>query len=389
MSTQLVRTKFQAIAAKIETVPGTDAIAGTPAATDWLGAGCEMSFDPTIIEIPENNGSLDETARVVGGLKPTITLSVPLRGSGVAATAPEWGKLMQGCTFDLRATATAIGAPTAATAGTTTTVTGAVAFAATDQIYRGMPLSLTGDQTDITGIVNYTAARVFTVGDLRTAMTTSTFLQIPANNLYLPTSDEAAYKSLTFYVYADGELFIYTGGMGTVSIALKAGEPGRLTFTMRATLQSRTLVAVPPGAAVAAQGRPSPPRWVDGRCRLNRVQVQASDVNINAGVNVVLPDDPEAAQGFGPGVPLSRQARGTLNPYVNTTTVAGLFAAFQAGTQMPFMARVGSVAGNRFIFIAPLAKQTGFDPTGGDGLMRNNVEIDFDGADIPFFVCAY
>ena len=59
MSTNLVRMKFAAVAAKIEVTPGVDSIGGTPAASDWIASEMEVRFDPTIIELPELTGSLD------------------------------------------------------------------------------------------------------------------------------------------------------------------------------------------------------------------------------------------------------------------------------------------------------------------------------------------
>ena len=49
-------------------------------------------------------------------------------------------------------TAAAVGAPTAATAGTTSTITLGVPFGTTAQQYRGMPLLLSGDRAVTTGV---------------------------------------------------------------------------------------------------------------------------------------------------------------------------------------------------------------------------------------------
>ena len=50
MSTSLVRMKFAAVAVKIETTPGGDAIGGTPANSDFIAADCEVDFDPQLID---------------------------------------------------------------------------------------------------------------------------------------------------------------------------------------------------------------------------------------------------------------------------------------------------------------------------------------------------
>ena len=41
MSIDLVRMRFAAVAARIETTGGVDAIGGTPTNADWLAADCE------------------------------------------------------------------------------------------------------------------------------------------------------------------------------------------------------------------------------------------------------------------------------------------------------------------------------------------------------------
>ena len=388
MSTNLVRMKFAAVAAKIETVPGTDAIGGTPAAADWIASEMEVQFDPTIIELPELTGSLDKASSVVGGLKPRLRLRMPLRGSGTAGTAPDFGKLMRCSTFAELVTAAAIGAPTAATAGTTTTVTAATPFGTTAQQYRGMPLIVTGIAAGTTGIVDYTAARVITTGDTAgTAYTTGSLLQIPINVLYSPTSDESVYKTATIYFYADGLLWTFTGALGTPSLELTTGGIGFITFEMRAQFASKTATAVPAGAAAVL--RPTPPRFVGGKCQLNKALAQVRTLTINAGVNVILPDDPESAEGYGAALPIERDVAGNLDPYMNTTNSVALFNAFRAGTSMSLMAIIGSTPGNRFVAIVPNAKAIGMDPGQRDGLGQHGIGFQGDGADSAFYLAQF
>ena len=388
MSMNLVRMKFAAVAAKIETVPGTDAIGGTPAAADWIASEMEVQFDPTIIELPELTGSLDKASSVVGGLKPRLRLRMPLRGSGTAGTAPDFGKLMRCSTFAELVTAAAIGAPTAATAGTTTTVTAATPFGTTAQQYRGMPLIVTGIAAGTTGIVDYTAARVITTGDTAgTAYTIGSLLQIPINVLYSPTSDESVYKTATIYFYADGLLWTFTGALGTPSLELTTGGIGFISFEMRAQFASKSATAVPAGAAAVL--RPTPPRFVGGKCQLNKALAQVRTLTINAGVNVILPDDPESAEGYGAALPIERDVAGNLDPYMNTTNSVALFNAFRTGTPMSLMAIIGSTPGNRFVAIVPNAKAIGMDPGARDGLGQHGVSFQADGADSAFYLAQF
>jgi hypothetical protein len=391
MSTNLVRMKFAALAAKIETTVGTDAIAGSPAAADWIGGDCEVQFDPQVLDIPEFNGSIDRTARVVGGLRPRLRIRMPLRGSGTAGTAPEWGRMLLASTFSETVTSSAVGAPTAATAGTTTTVTAATPFGTTAQQYRGMPLIIAGVSAGTTGIMDYTTGRVITVGDTRTLMTTSSSLQIPVNVLYSPTSDESVYKTLTIYFYADGILWTFTGATGTASLELTAGGIGYWTFELRAQFATKSATSLPAAAATAANTRIAvvPPRWVAGKSQIDKVLAQVRALTVNAGVNVILPDDPESAEGYGAALPVERAMAGTLDPYMNTSNSVTLFSRFTAGTRMTLMAIIGTTAGNRFLVTGPAAKAVAMDPSNREGLGAHAMSLDFDGADSGCYIAHF
>ena len=390
-SADLVRSKFSAVAAKVETTAGTDAIAGTPAAGDWIGSDCDVSFNPDVIDLSEYTGSIDRAASIIGGLKPRLRMRLPMRGSGAAATAPDFGKLLQACTFSLTATGSAVGAPTAAASGTTTTVTAATPFAATANLYRGMPLSVTGDQTFTTGIMDYTVGRLITLGETRTALTTSSLLQIPINNLYSPSSDESVYKTVTVYLYKDGVLWTFVGCSGTASLELTTAGLGFINFEFTAVVGAKSVTALPAGAATAAATRALivPPRLVNTKIQLNRANAQVKTLTINAGVNTVLPDDAEGADGYGAAIPVERDVAGSMDPYINTTTTAALFTAFRAGTSMPLMAMLGSTAGNRFVAVLPAVKAVAMDPGDRGGLSTHGINFQADGADAGFFLCAY
>jgi len=395
MSTDLVRMKFAALAVKIEVTPGVDSIGGTPVLADWVGTECEIQFDPDIIDVPEYNGSLDKSPGVVGGLKPRLRLRMPLRGSGVAGTAPEWGKLMRACTFEETLTAAAVGAPTAAASGTTTTVTAATPFAATADLYVGMPLVVTGVAAGATGIMSYTAARVIGTGHTAaTAYTTGSTLQIPINLRYGTTSDETVHRTVTCYFFADGIRWIFVGGMGTPTLELTSGGLGFLTFELRAQFVSKSITALPAtganGALTAANARTLvvPPRWVAGKSQLNLTLAQAKSLSIAGGVNIMLPDDPESAEGYGPALATERDISGSIDPYITTGSVA-LMTAFRAGSAMPLMAIIGSTAGNRFLVTVPRAKAIALDPTNRDGLAAHGLNFKAEGADSGFYLTQF
>lgn len=388
MTLSLIRMRFSAAAAKIETTPGTDSIAGTPAAADWVAGDFQVDLDPQVIENPELTGTLDRAPAIVGGLRPKLRISVPLRGSGTAGTAPDFGKLLRCCTMAETVTASAVGAPTAAAAGTTSTITLATPFVATAQAYRGMPLLLTGDRNVVTGVMDYTAGRVATVGETAaSAFTVSTLAQVPINVLYAPTSDEATYKTCTIYFYADGLQWTFTGCQGTWSLELTSGGTGLLKFEMQGQMGTHGTASMPTGWNTAI--RQTPPRWVGGRAQINGGLARCRRLTLDAGIQSVLPDNPEAAQGYDPAVPIMRDCRGTIDPLMDTTTQVALYNAFQNGTPMRLMAVVGATAGNRFLVTAPAAKAVGFRPGDRDGLGQNDITFQCDGADSDLFIASF
>ena len=388
MTLTLVRMRFSAAAAKIETTPGTDAIAGTPASTDWVAGDFEVAFNPQVLDNPELTGTLDKAPSIVGGLRPQITMRLPLRGSGAAGTAPDFGKLLRCCTMAETVTASAVGAPTALAAGTTTTATLGAPFGTTAQQYRGMPILFAGDRTVTTGITDYTTGKVATIGNTEaSALTVSTTAQIPINVLYAPTSDESTYKTATIYFYADGLQWTFTGCQGSWSLELTTGGIGYITFTLSGQFSSHAAAAVPTGWNTAV--RVTPPRWVAGRAQLNRTLARCRRLGIDFGVQAVLPDNPEAAQGYDPAVPIIRDSGGSIDPLMDTSNSVALFAAFQAGTAMALMAQVGSTAGNRFLFIAPAAKAVAMAPGNRDGLGQYAMGLQFDGADSDVYLAQF
>lgn len=389
MSVNLIRMRFAAVAARVETTAGVDVIAGTPAAADWLAGDVDVDFDPILVDNPEMTGTLDRAPAIVGGLRPRVRIRVPLRGSGAVATAPEWGKLLRCCTMS-EAVNTAV-APTAlpASGHTTTTVTlPSAPYGNAAQQYRGQPLVLTGVVADTTGILDYTTGRVATIGTTLSAVPAATTnAAIPANILYAPSSDETVYRTATIYFFADGIRWRFTGAVGTVSLELTTGGIGFLTFEMRAQFLDKTLTALPTGWNTAI--RPTAPRFVAGRCQLNNTVARVRRLSVDLGVTATLPDNPEAAEGYDPAVPIDRDVRGSLDPLMDTTNTLALWNNFRAGTNMPLMAIIGSTAGNRFLVMAPQARATAFTPGDREGLGQHGIAFQTDGADFPFFLSQF
>jgi hypothetical protein len=393
MSTNLVRQRFAALAVKIESTPGTDAIAGTPANADYLEVNGEIQFDQTAVPNPVMTGSLDPAASIVGGMRARLRLTVPLRGSGTAGTAPEWGRLMQCATMQETLTAAAVPAsPLALSAGGASAVTLGATFGTTAQQYRGMPLALgaiTGDQPALSAIADYTAGRVASlIHTVSTTFTVTQTAQIPINQRYSPTSDEAVFKTCTIYAYQDGMRWRFTGCLGTWSLELTTGGIGFLSFDfMGSFVPTAENVSMPVGWNTAA--RPTAPRFVAGACRLAGAVARVGRFSVQAGVNTVLPENPEAAEGYDPAVPVSRNVVGSIDPLMDTTVSIPRFNNFRNGINMSLGAILGSTPGNRFAIVLPSVRATAMNPGQRGGLVVDTISFEAEGPDATVFLTAF
>jgi hypothetical protein len=383
--------KLSAVAVKTETTVGQDAINGTPAAGDWLGAEVTVRMPQQTAEDPSMTGSLDANAPIVTGIKPEITLRVPLRGPGTAGQAPEIGKLLKAARFTELLTATAIGAPTAATAGTTGTATLASPFVATAQAYRGMPMALSGNPSTpiILPVMDYTAGRVADFPYVfNEPLSATTLAQILPNALYAPTSDLSLLKPVTIYGYRNGLRHRFVGCVGTGVLEMVAGQPAYMTFTMRGLLlDAYQPVALPTGWNQVA--RATPPTWLNGVSRLDGQLCNCSRFTWDLGVQMVDPENPEAPQGFDSPIIVSATQRLSIDPFANSTRSPTRFTKYQQGQAVEYAASIGTVAGNRISVAAPSSIITAFDDTNRSSLGVDQLTLTPNVPDAGVFLSFY
>jgi len=276
---------------------------------------------------------------------------MPLRGSGTAGTAPEWFRLFRSSGMVQTDTGSAVGAPTAATAGTTTTATLASPFAATADLYRGMPVNLSGNPATarFTMITDYTVGRLATFArTFGSTLNTSTLAQIPINNLLELSDVDTDWPRLTVYAYQAGQLYIGTGCIALAPrISLSAGGPGAVEFDLIGVLAaaSPAETALPSGAALVS--RPTPPIWRDGECQLGRATVRAASASFALGSSGILPPNPENANGFDIAELMARNPTCDVALMANSTAAPGRVTALRNGTDTLFSAMLGTTAGNR------------------------------------------
>ncbi len=383
-----LRARNAALLAKIETTEGTDA---SPSGTTdgILCENLQINPDVKLTQTNEVTGSLDNRAPIPGGSSLGISFDVYLRGSGSAATPPEFGKLLTACGFKEIITASAVPASAAAaTAGSATTLTLGGAVSTTAQAYRGMPILLAvnpaGGATPF--VIDYTTGKLATLTDSFTpALDTTTTAQVPANVLYKPTSDATEIKSITFYAYMDGVLYKVLGARGNASLSMKTGEACKISFNFTGMDGGISDASVPTPNYQNA----TPIIFKGGVMTIDRLVAAVSELRFESGNNLVYPANPNAAQGFDPTIITNRDMTGTVDPLMTLVATRNIFNDFKNGTARIMHARCGQGAGNRFSFTAPSAQYTGSNPGDRDGLLITNAPFKCVGQDAGAFLCFY
>jgi hypothetical protein len=385
------RIRMSAVAVKTETTGGVDAFAGTPALTDFIGAELSFTLPQQTVEDPSLTGSFDRNAPIPTGIRPTITLRMPFRGSGQVATAPEWARLLQACRFEEVQQVAAVGAPTAATAGTVNTLTLAAPYAATAQAYRGMPVLLTGTPAGVRPsiVMDYTTGRVAKLAETyATALGTGTLAQVPANWLYRLTDDDALMRPVTIYGYRNGLRWRFVGCVGSVALEMSSGQPGFITFSLRGQLLGAyEAVAMPVGWNSVL--RPMPPPWLNGLSRLDGVLARCARFSWADGNTMYDPENPEAPQGFDAPIITGAANSVTLDPFSTTTNSPGRFGKFQVGSSVSYGAMLGATVGNRIAISNPSLRITAFSDANRGELGVDNLTLMPDVPGQGMFISVY
>lgn len=383
-----LRNRNSAVLAKIETTEGEDAgpVAGLDAV---LVENPQVKFETSTEQTSEVSGTLDPSAPIPSGTKVKVTFDVFLKGTGVPGTAPEFGKLLRGCSMAEVITAAAIPvAPEATTAGTTSTVTLGAGASATEQAYRGMPVQITGTPPLANGtfpICDYGPAKAATLAvQAGAAIAATNSYQVLANVLYKPASADA--PSLTFYVYKDKKLTKVTAARGTATFKMTAGKAGRISFEFSGMYGGQSDDAVPAGLVYDTT---RPPVWKNGRALIQRKVAAMASLSIQLGNVIAMPENPNSVEGFDGAIITSRNITGSCDPLETLVATRDSVALMRAGTPQVLLAECGTVAGNRASLLGPAIQVTQKDDGDREGLAIDSLNFACTGPDAGVFLAFY
>lgn len=384
MTDTTLRLANVAMLLKVETTEGADASPTAADAFPFEEDGYSYNYPYRSEASNEANGSLAAGAPLVVGQPAEVSIRVRLKGANAGYTAsvkPPHHALLS--IAGLRGQFTAAVASAALTAGTTTSGTLGTGFGSTAQMYRGMPLIMTGGvgAGQVPYVSDYSAAKVATLTDqFGSVLTTATSTAIPANWTYAPTSPGSAaaratdHPSGTLYIYEDGTLHKFVGCRAVLDEgAADTAKPLFATFKLSGVYAGKSDAAIPSGISLPSQIAPT---LVQGLSNLspaflvNRAQLPIAKMSLRLNGAIDSPEDPNTNYGFGYGQIGGRTAELSADPLATLLATRDALAAIAAGSQFPAVARFGTVANNRIGITFPLLTQVDAQP-GARGRFRS------------------
>ncbi len=283
-------------------------------------------------------------------------------------------------------------AGTAATAGTTTSATLQAPFGTTAQQYRGMPVVLSGNPAvpALACVTDYGTGRVASLTDLLgSALSAATKVSIPANTLYVPTSDPARIRTATAYLHLDGVVYKMLSVRANIEAMFPATtetKPTQLAVTLQGLYGGHADAASP---AVSFGARPTPLNR-GGRFLIDRVRAAIRECSLRANNTLSYPPDTNEAEGMRGPILTARRWEGTANPQAGLMATRDTFARLRANAtamihwryaDAPLGTGLAGTPGSRIAVTVPAAHYTGHDITDNQGILRDGDSFRCTGAD--------
>jgi hypothetical protein len=172
---------------------------------------------------------------------------------------------------------------------------------------------------------------------------------------YKPSSTQSVHKSQSQYFYDDGLLLKLTGARGKLSCDLSIGTPGFAAFEFTGHFAGLTDVALP--AATYDSTLPVP--LINVPFTVDAFAAVISKLAFDMGVELSIPENIAAVDGYGEIQITGRNPTGSFNPLRVTKATHDFIAKWQGGNAMALTTGViGATAGNRYTVTMPAITYT-------------------------------
>jgi len=219
-------------------------------------------------------------------------------------------------------------------------------------VYAGALLSISG-KCEIKGAGS--AGAVPEIGPLLRASGWAETISSGTSVTYKPTSTQANHKSSTMFFYDDGLLLQMVGARGNCSFDLQVGMPAMAQFEFTGHFVSITDVGLP----AATYDSVVPPILVSVPFTADSYAAIISKLAFDMGIEVSIPENIAATDGYGEIQITGRNPTGSFNPLRVTVATKNFINQWQTGAAMALATGViGGSAGNRFAVSMPAITYT-------------------------------
>lgn len=353
-------TRKRQLAAKIEASEG---VAEAPAAEDakLLVYNPKVSFDIAMFERNPARQSFSNIGKLPGKRPAGLSFRLELRGSGVAATTPEWAKLLQACGFGVNQLKSMnIGAITSGPFQHGETITGGTSGAEGRVVINTANGSANIYFVSISG--TFESGETIT-GGTSTATATTSSAPTTVGNEFKPISDNI--PSLTQGSYEDGVRKLLKGCRGKVKLGFKSGEPVLLDFDFQGVEAG---VADTAFLANVTYENTKPPVFLSALFSVDAYSAKVGEMDIDVGNTLAVRDDVNDLRGILSFAITGRNVIGSFNPEMVSCAAHDFHSKWFSGAEMVIDFTVGVTAGNKFRFYCPRAQYTKVDDEDRDGL---------------------
>jgi len=182
----------------------------------------------------------------------------------------------------------------------------------------------------------------------------------------------STHASLSMYFFEDGLKYIMTGARGSVSLGLKTGETGKLSFTFTGHVATATDVAL----AVAVYNATVPVPVIGAGFTMDSYAAVISKLDCDWGIEIAKPDSINATDGYGEIRITGRAVTGSVDPE------AVLAAAYNFVTKWKSSAAyalttgaIGSAAGNIYTVTMPAITYTELGSGDREGILTRELKF--------------
>ena len=364
-------TKKQ-IAVKIEALEG---VAESLSASDGGYLVYDPKFSPDVQMFTRNpvRQTLSKMGKLPGIKSANATFKLELRGSGVATTSPTWFKMMKACGFDEH-DVYSIGIGTVSSGpfkhleiitGGTSNATAYVVYDTVDGVTTLYLIPISGTLQD---------AEVIT-GARSGATATTSGTPIAFGKALKPTSKEDI-PSLTIGAYEDGIRKLIKGSRGKAQFLFKAGEPSMMDFDFKGVLSE---IADVPFLTGINYDETVPPTFLDAKMTMNEYSAVFSELELHWGNSLAAIENANDSAGIQCYRIADRDALGTFNAEMVAVSEHDFFGRWFNNSKNILDFQIGTIAGNRFRFIAPYASYSSIEDVDKDNIQYVNTSFELEG----------